>query len=74
MGALSEDVIERGIFAVYKELGVEDAVRFLRAISGGKGDFTEEHKKMPEFSDENVKAVFLRLTKSNSSPRVKEPL
>jgi hypothetical protein len=48
---------------INKELGLEDAIRFLRAISGGKGDFTEEHKEMPEFSDENVKKIFLRLTK-----------
>jgi|GEM_PF-2640765 len=63
MEAVSEEVIERGIYAVYKELGLEDAIRFLRAISGGKGDFTEEHKRMPEFSDENVKNIFMRLTK-----------
>ena len=60
MEAVSEEMIERGIHAVYKELGLEDGVRFLRAISGGKGDFTEEHKEMPEFSDENVKKIFLR--------------
>jgi len=63
MEAVSEEVIERGIHAVYKELGLEEAVQFLRAISGGKGDFTEEHKEMPEFSDENVKKIFLRLIK-----------
>ena len=61
MEAVSEEVIERGILAIYKELGLEEAVQFLQAISGGKGDFTEEHKEMPEFSDENVKKIFLRL-------------
>ncbi len=40
---------------IIKNSGLEDAVQFLRAISGGKGDFTEKHKEMPEFSDENVK-------------------
>lgn len=63
MEVISEEVLERGISAVYKELGVEDAIRFLRAISGGKGDFTIEHEKMPEFSDENAKKIFLRLAK-----------
>ncbi|HDN83742.1 MAG TPA: hypothetical protein ENG50_05205 [Candidatus Altiarchaeales archaeon] len=57
MEAVSEEVIERGIHAVYKELGLEEAVQFLRAISGVKGDLTEEHKEMPEFSDENVKKL-----------------
>ena len=63
MEAVSEEVIERGIHAVYKELGLEEAVQFLRAISGGKGDFTEEHKEMPEFSDENVKKNLFEIYK-----------
>lgn len=69
MEDVSGDVIERGISVVYRELGIDDAVRFLRAISGGKGNFTLEHKKMPEFSDENVKSIFLKLTKGRSDQK-----
>ncbi|MFH1775022.1 MAG: hypothetical protein ABH874_08735 [Methanobacteriota archaeon] len=63
MEALSKEKIERAIYVVYKELGVKDAVLFFRAISGGKGNFTIDRNKMPEFSDKNVKKIFSELVR-----------
>lgn len=63
MEALSKEKIEKGIYAVYKELGVRDAVLFFRSISGGKGNFTLNRSKIPEFSDKNVKKIFSELVR-----------
>ena len=63
MEVVSKDIMEKGIAAVYKALGLKDAILFFRTISGGKADFTVEHKVMAEFSDENVKRIFKELTR-----------
>jgi len=63
MEILSKDKIERGINVVYRELGAKDAVLFFRAISGGKGDFTLDRTKMPEFTDKNVRKIFSELAR-----------
>lgn len=63
MGAVSKETIEKGIAAVYKELGLKNAVLFFRAISGGRGNFALEHKTMSQFSDKNVKKIFKELIK-----------
>ncbi len=65
MEVLPKEKIERGIYVVYKELGVGDAVLFFRAISGGKGNFTLDRNKIPEFSDKNVRKIFSELVRQN---------
>ncbi len=39
-----EKLIQKGVMTLYKELGVENAVRFLQLIGVSRGDYVKEHR------------------------------
>lgn len=54
-----EKLIQKGVMALYKELGVENAVRFLQLIGVSRGDYVKEHKARYQGAsvDELVKRI-----------------
>lgn len=60
-----EKLIQKGVMTLYKELGVENAVRFLQLIGVSRGDYVKEHRaKYQSISvDELVKKIKERRAK-----------
>ena len=52
-----EELTRRAIRALYAQLGIKDAITFLQMSGIVRGDFTKEHRTMPEFSDETTKEL-----------------
>ena len=49
------EVNQQAIRLLYKELGVVDAVRFLRQFSQGYGNYTQEREKL--FADKSLEDI-----------------
>ncbi len=50
------EVNHQAIRLLYKELGVVDAIRFLRQFTQGYGNYTQEREYM--FADKNLENIF----------------
>lgn len=52
-----EELTKKAIQALYEGLGIRDAIKFLQMVGIARGDFTEEHRVMPEFSDQTTEEI-----------------
>ena len=50
------EVNHQAIRLLYKELGVVDAIRFLRQFTQGYGNYTQERENL--FADKNIENIF----------------
>lgn len=57
------EINQKAIHVLYRELGVVDAVRFLKQFTTGYGDYTEERRKL--FKEERLEDILAEIEKSS---------
>ncbi|NOX62469.1 MAG: hypothetical protein GXP42_11085 [Chloroflexi bacterium] len=62
------DVNRRAIHLLYKELGIVDAVRFMRQFAVGFGDYTEERDIL--FADQSLEDILAEIAARRSDVSV----
>jgi hypothetical protein len=55
------DINQQAISLLYKELGVVDAVRFLKQFTQGYGNYTEEREAL--FADKSLEKIVSEIEK-----------
>ena len=55
------EVNQRAIQVLYRELGVVDAVRFLRQFTTGYGDYTKERDEL--FADKSLEEILAEMAR-----------
>ncbi len=63
MKSLAE-INQRAIQLLYRELGVVDAVRFLRQFTTGYGDYTKERDEL--FAGKNLQEILAEMAQQKS--------
>ncbi len=57
------EINQKAIHVLYRELGVVDAVRFLKQFTTGYGDYTEERWQL--FKEERIEDILAEIEKSS---------
>ncbi len=58
------EINQQAIQVLYRELGVVDAVRFLRQFTTGYGDYTKERDAL--FADKNLEEILAEMAQQKS--------
>ncbi len=58
------EINQQAIQVLYRELGVVDAVRFLRQFTTGYGDYTKERDEL--FADKNLEEILAEMAQQKS--------
>ncbi len=56
------EINQKAIRVLYRELGVVDAVRFLKQFTAGYGDYTEERRQL--FKEEKLEDILAEIEKA----------
>ncbi len=56
------EINQKAIRVLYRELGVVDAVRFLKQFTAGYGDYTEERRQL--FKEEKLEDILTEIEKA----------
>ena len=62
------EVNQRAIRLLYQELGVVDAVRFLKQFTPGLGNYTQEREML--FADKNLEDILAEIEQEKSAGQI----